>query len=77
MDVGPRILVERYLLSEKTKNSEKSDENKLTMANVAEKERGQLMVQVRRVESYLVVNVQTLFLIATVLIRMQVTRTST
>lgn len=77
MDVGPRILVERYLLSEKTKNSEKSDENKLTMANVAEKERGQLMVQVRRVESCLVVNVQTLFLIATVLIRMQVTRTST
>ena len=77
MDVGPRILVERYLLGEKTKNSEKSDENKLTMANVAEKERGQLMMQVRRVESCLVVNVQTLFLIATVLIRMQVTRTST
>lgn len=69
MDVAPRVLAERYLLSEKTKNSEKSDENKLTMANVAVKERGQLMVQVRRVESCLA-NVQTLFLIATVLIRM-------
>ena len=62
----PRILVERYLLSEKTKNSERSDEKKLTMAlamaNVVEKGPGQLMVQVRRVENC-VANAQTLFLV--------------
>jgi hypothetical protein len=69
--VGPRILVERYLLNEKTKNSEKIDENKLTMANVVGTERGQLMVQVRKVESCYVVNVQTWFLTATVLITVE------
>jgi hypothetical protein len=58
----PKILVERYLLSEKTKNSERSDENKLTMANVVETGHDQLMVQVRRVENY-VANAQSLFLI--------------
>lgn len=71
MVVGPRVLVERYLSSEKTKNSEKSDEdeNKLTMANVAGTEHDQLMVQVRRVESCYVAKFQTLFLVATVLTR--------
>lgn len=56
-------------MSEKTKNSEKIDENKLTMANVAGTERDQLMVQVRKVESCYVVNVQTWF--ATVLITVE------
>jgi len=65
----PRILVERYLSSEKTKNSERSDENRLTMASVVEKGHGRPTVQARRVESYCVANAQTLFLIATVLIR--------
>jgi len=52
----------KYLLSEKTKNSEKSDENELIMANdVAGIGRDQLMVQARRVESCWVANAQTLF----------------
>lgn len=66
----PRILVERYLLSEKTKNFERNDENRLTMASVVGKGRDQLVVQVRRVESCFVANAaQSLSLIATVLIR--------
>ena len=41
----------------------------LAMANVVEIGRGQLMGQVRRVESCCVANAQTLFLITTVIIR--------
>ena len=53
----PKTLVVWYQLKEQTKNSEKSDVNRLTMASVAVTTgRAQLAVQARTVENPSVVN---------------------
>jgi hypothetical protein len=57
---GPKNLDEWCLLSEWTKNSEKSGASRrLTKAKVAGTGRAQLMVQVRTVENHFVAIVQT------------------
>jgi hypothetical protein len=53
----PKTLVGWYQLKEQTKNSEKSDVSRLTMASVAVTGRAQLMTQVRTVENQSVVKV--------------------